>query len=82
MFYIFEEETHVSVVNQVKEFRKYHKLTQEELAKRVNVSRQTIISLEKGSYVPSLELALDISSVFGVTVEQLFKKERSRHEKN
>ena len=70
------------VVNQVKEFRKERKLTQEELAKRVNVSRQTIISLEKGSYVPSLELALDISGVFGVSVEQIFKKERSHYEKN
>ncbi|MGM0125767.1 hypothetical protein IGI37_003168 [Enterococcus sp. AZ194] len=70
------------VVNHVKEFRKERKLTQEELAKLVNVSRQTIISLEKGSYVPSLELALDISQVFETTVEQLFKKEKTAYEKN
>ncbi|KAF1299636.1 transcriptional regulator [Enterococcus sp. JM4C] len=70
------------MINYVKEFRKERKLTQEELAKLVNVSRQTIISLEKGSYVPSLELALDISNVFETNVEQVFRKERIAHEEN
>lgn len=46
--------------------------TQEELAQRVHVSRQTIISVEKGNYIPSLLLALHLAEEFGVSVEKLF----------
>ncbi|MBT4257780.1 helix-turn-helix transcriptional regulator [archaeon] len=49
--------------NQITEFRKKLKLTQEELAKKVGVTRQTIIALEKEKYNPSLELAYKISKV-------------------
>ena len=47
-------------------------MTQEELANRVGVSRQTIIALEAGKYLPSLGLAFRISRVFHVTVEDVF----------
>lgn len=48
-------------------------MTQEELARRAGVTRQTIIALEAEKYVPSLGLAFRISRVFGVTVEDVFQ---------
>lgn len=48
-------------------------MTQEQLAARVGVSRQTIIAIEKGKYNPSVGLALRIAQVFGVTVEDVFR---------
>jgi putative transcriptional regulator len=50
-------------------------MTQEELAKRVGVSRQTIIAIEKGKYNPSVTLALRIARAFAVTVEEVFSLE-------
>ncbi|GMQ27630.1 helix-turn-helix transcriptional regulator [Algoriphagus confluentis] len=50
-------------------------LTQQDLAEKVQVSRQTINSIEAGKYVPSTVLALKISRVFGVPVETLFELE-------
>ena len=47
-------------------------MTQERLASRVEVTRQTIIALEANKYVPSLVLALRIAKVFNVAVEELF----------
>ena len=47
-------------------------MTQEELASAVGVSRQTIISMEKGNYEPSLGLGFKLARVFKVSVEQLF----------
>lgn len=47
-------------------------MTQEDLAQRVGVTRQTIIALEANRYVPSLVLALKLSEVFGITVEEIF----------
>jgi len=47
-------------------------MTQEELARRVSVTRQTIIALEAGKYVPSLALAFRIARAFGVNVEEVF----------
>lgn len=52
-------------------------MTQEELARRVGVSRQTIIAIEKGSYNPSVALALRIARVFGARVEDLFRLDES-----
>lgn len=46
--------------------------TQEGLAQRVGVSRQTIIAIEKGTYNPSLELAFKLTRTFGITIEELF----------
>ena len=47
-------------------------MTQEELAKKVGVARQTIIAIEKGKYNPSVALAIKIARVFGVSVEEVF----------
>jgi putative transcriptional regulator len=48
-------------------------MTQEELAQRAGVTRQTIIALEAGKYIPSLLLAFKLASVFGVKVENVFQ---------
>ena len=56
----------------VKEFRKEFKVTQDDLAKAVGVTRQTIISLENGKYNASLQLAHKLAKYFGVTIEELF----------
>ena len=58
--------------NRIKELRKEHRISQEELATAVNVTRQTIISLENGKYNPSLILAHDIAVYFGKTIEEIF----------
>lgn len=58
--------------NDVYKYRKSMKLTQEDLAKRVGVTRQTIISIEQGKYIASLPLALKIARVFQVPVESIF----------
>jgi len=47
-------------------------MTQEELANKVGVARQTIIAIEKGKYNPSVALAIKIARVFGVSVEEVF----------
>ena len=56
----------------IKEFRARHNLTQEELARKVQVRRETIVHLEAGRYNPSLKLAYNISKVFGVPIEEIF----------
>lgn len=61
--------------NEVHKYRKQMKLTQEDLAKKVGVTRQTIISIEQGKYIASLPLALKIAKIFNVTVETLFSLE-------
>ena len=58
--------------NRIKEWRKRNNVTQEELAKGVEVTRQTIISLENGKYNASLQLAYKIARYFGVTIEEIF----------
>ncbi len=50
-------------------------MTQQDLADRVGVTRQTILSIEKGKYSPSVGLALRLAQVFGTTVEELFTLE-------
>lgn len=71
-----------TLINKVKEKRTEKKLTQEELANKVGVTRRTIISLEKGSYIPSLLLAMDIAEVLNIQIEKLFFKEEGSNEKN
>lgn len=51
-------------------------LTQQALADKVGVTRQTIIALEAGAYMPSLALAMRLAKVFGKTVEQVFWLEK------
>jgi putative transcriptional regulator len=60
------------MTNRIKEFRARHDQTQDDLAKKVNVRRETIVFLEKNKYNPSLKLAHDIASAFGVTIEEIF----------
>ncbi|NCS97419.1 MAG: helix-turn-helix transcriptional regulator [Candidatus Pacebacteria bacterium] len=67
-----------SVANCIKNFRQKKKVTQEELADAVGVSRQTIIALEKGNYIPSLLLALSIADYFNESVEKIFHLEKSK----
>jgi putative transcriptional regulator len=50
-------------------------MTQEELAEQAGCTRQTIIALEQGKYVPSIELAFRIAHTFGVTLEEVFQYE-------
>lgn len=61
-----------SIKNEVGKYRTDRGMTQEELASKVNVSRQTIIALEKGNYTPSILLALKIAGFFKMPVEKLF----------
>ena len=62
------------IINRIRHMRFHHgEMTQEELARRAGVTRQTIIALEAGKYVPSLALAFRIARVFGVTVEDVFQ---------
>ncbi len=58
--------------NRIKEFRARYNLTQEELASKVNVRRETIVFLEKNKYNPSLKLAYEIARVFKTTIEEVF----------
>jgi putative transcriptional regulator len=59
----------------IKELREKNGLTQENLADKVGVTRQTILFLEKGKYNPSLRLAYKIARVFGVMIEDVFSFE-------
>lgn len=58
--------------NNLPEIRSEFGYSQEKLAKKLNVSRQTIISIEKGKYNPSLPLALKIAKIFNMKVEDIF----------
>ena len=58
--------------NRIEEIRKARGMNQEELAKALGVSRQTISSLENGRYTPSVELAYKLSKYFGMTIEEVF----------
>ncbi len=64
------QETHVD--NKLRELRKARGLSQEEVARGVGTTRQTITSIEVGKYTASLPLALRLARYFGVTVEALF----------
>jgi putative transcriptional regulator len=59
--------------NKIKVFRAIHDLTQEDLAQATGVTRQTILAIEKGKYVPSLDLAFKISRYFNVNIEEVFQ---------
>lgn len=60
------------IYNSIQEERSKKNLTQEELARKVSVTRQTIIAIEKGNYTPSLLLAMKLARIFDITVEKLF----------
>ena len=62
------------IKNQVRKLRfDNHEMTQQELADRAACTRQTIIALEQGKYVPSLALAFRIARVFNVSVDEVFE---------
>jgi putative transcriptional regulator len=64
------------ISNRIRRLRFDHgEMTQEELANRVGCTRQTIIAVEAGKYVPSLSLAFQIAKAFGVPLEEVFKYE-------
>lgn len=58
--------------NQLEELRRQHAIRQEDLAQALGVSRQTVISLEKGKYNPSLSLAFKLARYFGLSIEDIF----------
>lgn len=64
----------MEIKNRLKELRARSNLTQKDLSEKVGVTRQTIVSLEKGTYVPSLLLAMNIAEVFQEPIEQIFFK--------
>jgi len=70
----------VDLKNRIRELRELKNLKQDELASKVNVSRQTIISLEKGKYNPSILLAHDIAKVFKLAIEEVFIFEEEQNE--
>lgn len=63
----------MTIRTKIKQYRAMRDMKQEELASLVGVRRETIVHLESGKYNPSLKLALDISKVFGTTVEDIFE---------
>lgn len=68
--------------NKLDELRKFKGLTQEEFAKELRVSRQTISAIENGKYNPSLDLAFEIALYFNKTIEEVFTYEKEeKHEK-
>ena len=77
------------VTNKLKEFREQKmqhasdpsQWTQESIGNRVGVTRQTIISIEKGTYNPSLELAFRLACLFDVRIEDLFQFECDKNER-
>lgn len=66
----------VHLKNKLDELRKLNGLTQEEFAKELRVSRQTISAIENGKYNPSLDLAFEIALYFNMTIEEVFTYEK------
>ena len=73
LLYIFHMKPRHDVTNHLRAYRRAAELTQEQLAGRVGVTRQTILSIERGRYNPSVGLALLIARVFDVPVESIFQ---------
>lgn len=67
----------LEITNNIRTLRFFAKeMTQQELAEKAGVSRQTIIAVEAGKYAPSLELAFRIADAFGVTISEVFVHEK------
>ncbi len=64
-----------AIRNAVRELRALREMTQQELADRVGVTRQTVIAIEQDKYSPSLETAFKVAGVLGVPIEQCFRYE-------
>ena len=66
--------TSLPITNTIRKLRFEHgEMTQQELAERIGVTRQTVNAIELGKYSPSLEVAFRIAAVFGVPLEQVFQ---------
>ncbi|MBF0706808.1 helix-turn-helix transcriptional regulator [Guptibacillus hwajinpoensis] len=63
----------MTLQNRIRELRARFQLTQQQLASKVGVTRQTIAAVEKGEYVPSLLLAMNICREFNMSVEEVFQ---------
>ena len=70
----------MNIQNNIKLLREQNGFTQQDLAEKVSVSRQTIISLESGRYNPSIFLAYHIARVFNLTIEDVFLFEKEMQE--
>ncbi|MBI1210368.1 MAG: helix-turn-helix domain-containing protein [Alphaproteobacteria bacterium] len=69
----------VAIRNEIRRLRfDQGEMTQQQLAERVGVTRQTIIAIEQGKYSPSLEVAFKIADAFGVSIERVFQYDRGR----
>jgi putative transcriptional regulator len=66
--------------NRLKVYRAMHDLTQEQLADKIGVSRQTVIAIESNKYLPSLGLAFKIAKLFKVKIEDVFTSEGGKNE--
>lgn len=71
-----------TISNQIRRLRfDADEMTQAELAKRVGVTRQTVLAIEKGKYSPSLEVAFKIAAVFDVPLDEVFRYEAEENSK-
>lgn len=69
------------IKNHIKVLRAEHNLTQADLATELGIARQTVISIEKYKYTPSLELAFKIANYFNVSIDQVFEyQEENKYE--
>ncbi len=68
------------IENRLKVLRAERDWTQADLADRVGISRQAVISIEKYKYTPSLELAFKIAEAFGVSIDQVFAHKEDNHD--
>jgi putative transcriptional regulator len=69
-----------AIRNQIRELRAMQNMTQQELADRIGVTRQTVIAIEQDKYSPSLETAFKVARVFGVPLEKCFQYDsRGKH---
>ena len=66
--------------NKLKVYRAMHNLTQEQLAEKIEVTRQTVIAIESNKYLPSLGLAFKISEFFKVKIEDIFSHKEDLNE--
>lgn len=69
---LFHSDETISLRNKLKVYRAMNDLTQEQLADKIGISRQTVIAIESNKYFPSLGLAFKISKLFKVTIEDIF----------
>ena len=70
----------IAIQNRLREFRKHHGLSQEDLAEALGISRQSVIALEQGRFMPSLPLAVNLCQFFNTAFEEIFEFERQMSE--